>query len=104
MSVLSFPRLHLRGAMSWDPVVSNNDPAVYDEVAARARLAPGERVACFRERMIAHEMDRVLLDRTVALVRSGAMTESDRRAVSKTLRAEIDSRPLAGAGKVGASE
>ena len=58
MSVLSFPRLHLRGAMSWDPVVSNNDPAVYDGVAARARLAPGERVACFRERMTASTVER----------------------------------------------
>jgi hypothetical protein len=54
----------------------------------------------FRERMIAHEMDRVLLDRTVTLVRSGAMSESEGRAVSKALRAAIDSRPLAGAGKV----
>ena len=35
-----------------------NDPAVYDEVAARARLAPGERVACFRERMIASTVER----------------------------------------------
>ena len=58
MSVLSFPRLHLRGAMSWDPVVSNNDPAVYDGVAARAMLAPGERVPCFRERMIASTVER----------------------------------------------
>jgi hypothetical protein len=54
----------------------------------------------FRERMIAHDMDRVLLDRTVALVRSGAMTEAEGRSVSKALRAAIDSRPLAGAGKV----
>ena len=54
----------------------------------------------FRERMIAHEMDRALLDRTVALVRSGTMTEGDGRAVSKALRAAIDSRPLSGAGKV----
>lgn len=54
----------------------------------------------FRERMIAHDMDRVLLDRTVALVRSGAMTEGEGRSVSKALRAAIDSRPLAGAGKV----
>jgi hypothetical protein len=54
----------------------------------------------FRERMIAHDMDRVLLDRTVALVRSGAMTEAERRSVSKALRAAIDSRPLAGAGRV----
>jgi hypothetical protein len=54
----------------------------------------------FRERMIAHDMDRVLLDRTVALVRSGAMTEGEGRSVSKALRAAIDSRPLAGAGRV----
>jgi hypothetical protein len=54
----------------------------------------------FRERMIAHEMDRVLLDRTVELVRSGALSEVDRRAVSKALRVAIDSRPLVGAGRV----
>src|SRR5271157_3293282 len=35
----------------------------------------------FRERMIEHEVDRVLLDRTVALVRSGEMTEGESRAV-----------------------
>jgi Transposase DDE domain/Transposase domain (DUF772) len=54
----------------------------------------------FRERMIAHDMDRALLERTVALVRSGAMTEGEERAVSKALRAALDSRPLAGAGRV----
>lgn len=54
----------------------------------------------FRERMIAHDMDRVLLERTVGLVRSGAMTEGEERAVSKALRAALDSRPLAGAGRV----
>jgi len=54
----------------------------------------------FRERMIAHDMDRVLLDRTVAMVRSGAMTEGEGRSLSKALRAAIDSRPLAGAGRV----
>lgn len=54
----------------------------------------------FRERMIAHQMDRALLDRTVELVRSGALSESDGRAVSKALRVAIDSRPLAGAGRV----
>jgi Transposase DDE domain/Transposase domain (DUF772) len=57
-------------------------------------------LVAFRERMIAHEVDRVLLDRSVALVRSGAMTEAEGRSVSKSLRAAIDSRPLAGAGKV----
>jgi hypothetical protein len=54
----------------------------------------------FRERMIANEMDRVLLDRTVSLVRSGALTEGEGRSVSKALRAAVDSRPLAGAGRV----
>jgi hypothetical protein len=54
----------------------------------------------FRERMIAHEMDRVLLDRTVVLVRSGVLSDSDGRAVSKALRVAMDSRPLVGAGKV----
>ena len=54
----------------------------------------------FRERMIAHEMDRALLERTVALVRSGTLTEGEGRAVSKALRAAIDSRPLEGAGRV----
>src|SRR5512144_481820 len=58
MSILSFPRVHLRGVMSWDPIVSNNDPANYDAVAARAMLAPGEGVQCFRERMIASTQER----------------------------------------------
>ena len=54
----------------------------------------------FRERMIAHEMDRILLERTVELVRSGCLTEGEGRAVSKALRVAIDSRPLIGAGRV----
>jgi hypothetical protein len=54
----------------------------------------------FRERMVAHEMDRALLERTVMLVRSGALTEGEGRAVSKALRVAIDSRPLVGAGRV----
>jgi hypothetical protein len=67
--------------------------------AAKPPFSQGSLVA-FRSRMIAHEMDRVLLDRTVALVRSGALSEGDGRAVSKALRVAIDSRPLAGAGRV----
>lgn len=58
MSVLSFPRLYFHGTMSWDPIVSNNDAANYDGIAARARLAPGETVACFRQRMIASTAER----------------------------------------------
>jgi hypothetical protein len=54
----------------------------------------------FRERMIAHELDRALLERTVSLVRSKAMTKGEAAMVSQALRVAIDSRPLAGAGRV----
>jgi hypothetical protein len=54
----------------------------------------------FRGRMVAHEMDRVLLEKTAALVRSGALTKDEGRVVSKALRVALDSRPLEGAGKV----
>jgi hypothetical protein len=54
----------------------------------------------FRERMIEHEMDRLLIERTVELARSKRFTESEGRAVVKALRAAIDSRPLLGAGRV----
>jgi hypothetical protein len=54
----------------------------------------------FRERMVLHDMDRMLLERTVALVRSGVITEGEKRAVTKALRVAVDSRPLAGAGRV----
>jgi hypothetical protein len=45
--------------------------------------------------MVAHEMDRMLLERTVALVRSGAMTEGERRAVfvSKITERPTDRTP-----------
>jgi hypothetical protein len=54
----------------------------------------------FRERMIVHELDRALLEKTVALVRSGALTNREAAMASKALRVAIDSRPLAGAGRV----
>lgn len=54
----------------------------------------------FRERMIAHEMDRELLARTTTLARTGAIGDNEAKAVSKALRVAIDSRPLAGAGRV----
>ncbi|WP_437776911.1 hypothetical protein [Sorangium sp. So ce1097] len=38
--------------------------------------------------MVAHEMDRVLLERAAALVQPGAMTVCERRAVSTALRME----------------
>jgi hypothetical protein len=58
MSVLGFPRLYLRGLMSWDPPVSNNDPDVYDGITARAVLRPGEPPAAMRQRLTATEDDR----------------------------------------------
>ncbi len=54
----------------------------------------------FRERMVAHEMDRALLERTAALVREGAITKSEGQSMSKAVRVAMDSRPLAGAGRV----
>ena len=58
MSVLSFPRLYLRGTMSWDPIVSNNAAAAYDLVTGRARLQPGETTAEFRRRLINSTVQR----------------------------------------------
>ena len=52
----------------------------------------------FRERMVAHEMDGTLLEKTVTLVRSGSLTEGEGCSMSKALRAAIDSRPFAGPG------
>jgi hypothetical protein len=54
----------------------------------------------FRERMIEHEMDRVLLEKTAALVRAGAATKGENQMLAKALRVAIDSRPLVGAGRV----
>ena len=52
----------------------------------------------FRERLIAHDMDRRLLERTVELAReTGAF---DWKKLPKTLRLAVDSRPLEGAGRV----
>jgi len=52
----------------------------------------------FRERLIAHDMDRRILERTVELAR--ATKEFDWKKVPKTLRVAIDSAPLEGAGRV----
>ncbi len=54
----------------------------------------------FRERLVAHDMDRVLLERTVALVRDGFASRGEGQVLSKALRVAIDSRPLVGAGRV----
>lgn len=54
----------------------------------------------FRERVVQHGMDRVLLERTVELVREGVAKKGEGQALSKALRVAIDSRPLIGAGRV----
>lgn len=54
----------------------------------------------FRERMVTHDMDQVLLQRTAALVRKGVATEGEGKSLCKALRVAVDSRPLAGAGRV----
>jgi hypothetical protein len=54
----------------------------------------------FRERLIAHNMDRILLEKTVTLVRDGLATKSEGKALSTALRVAVDSRPLVGAGRV----
>ena len=54
----------------------------------------------FRERMIANEMGRAVLERTVSLARAGTLSDSEARGVSKGLRVAVDSRPLAGTGRV----
>src|SRR5215211_5967490 len=52
----------------------------------------------FRERLIATDMDRRVLERTVALAK--ATQAFDYRKLPKTLRVAIDSSPLEGAGRV----
>lgn len=54
----------------------------------------------FRDRMIAHQMDRALLERSAELVRSGSLTKPEEKGLTKALRAALDSRPLVGAGRV----
>ena len=52
----------------------------------------------FRERLIEHEMDRRLLERTAELAR--ATKGFDAKKLPKTLKIAIDSSPLQGAGRV----
>jgi Transposase DDE domain/Transposase domain (DUF772) len=52
----------------------------------------------FRQRLIRHDMDRVLLEKTIALARTSQAF--DYRKLPKDLRIAIDSSPLEGAGRV----
>lgn len=52
----------------------------------------------FRQRLIAHDMDRRLLERTVELAKK--TRGFDFKKLPKTVRLAVDSRPLTGAGRV----
>ena len=54
----------------------------------------------FRERLIAHDMDRILLEKSAALVREKTISEAEGKALAKAVRVAVDSRPLVGAGRV----
>lgn len=58
MSVLGFPRIYLRGLMSWDPSVANNSGDTYDGPTASAVLQPGETAEAMRQRLTATEAAR----------------------------------------------
>ena len=58
MSVLAFPRLYLKGEMSWDPSVANNVGATYASGTASAVFQDGEDADGFRARMIRDTVQR----------------------------------------------
>jgi hypothetical protein len=53
MSVLETPRFVFRGGVTWDPIVTNNLPAQYDENSSETVFDPGESVTAFRTSAIA---------------------------------------------------
>ena len=53
MSVLETPRFVFRGRVTWDPIVTNNLPAQYDENSSETVFDPGESVTAFRTAAIA---------------------------------------------------
>jgi hypothetical protein len=58
VSVLAFPRLYLKGEMSWDPSVANNDSTTYDSDTAGAVFGDAEDADAFRARMIRDSVQR----------------------------------------------
>src|SRR5258705_294651 len=65
--------------------------------AAEPAFSQGS-IAAFRDRLIEHDMDQSLLERTVALAKR--TKEFDWRKLPKHLHLAIDSSPLEGAGRV----
>lgn len=73
---------------------------VLDCLGAEEPLFAQGTLQAFRERLIAHDMDRVLMERTVTMVRATAATKKQGDALAKDVRVAMDSRPLTGAGRV----
>lgn len=72
---------------------------VLDCLGAEEPLFSQGALVAFRRRMLEHGMDKRLLERTVALGKKLGDT-TGQQAVRKAIKVAIDSRPLAGAGKV----
>ena len=49
MSVLETPRIIFGGNISWDPIVTNNYPTLYDEATCWTKFEPNETVEQFRQ-------------------------------------------------------
>jgi hypothetical protein len=59
MSVLETPRLYFRGQLTWDPIVTNNQPAQYDESDSKTVFDIGAiDVAAFRKDAIAAVIEK----------------------------------------------
>lgn len=71
---------------------------VLDVLGAEEAAFSQGTLPAFRERLIRHDMDRRLLERTVELAKKTAIF--DWKKLPKTLRLAVDSRPLEGAGRV----
>jgi hypothetical protein len=71
---------------------------VLDRLGATTPAFSQGALFAFRERLIEHDMDRRLLERTAALAR--ATKGFDAKKLPKTLRIALDSSPLEGAGRV----
>jgi hypothetical protein len=71
---------------------------VLDRIGAQKPAFSQGALCEFRERLIAHDMDRRLLERTAELARS--TNGFDAKKLPKTLRIAIDSSALTGAGRI----
>ncbi len=71
---------------------------VLDVLGAEEPAVSQGTLPTFRDRLILHNMDRRLLERTVELARETAIF--DWKKLPKTLRLAVDARPLEGAGRV----